>query len=370
MSLEDAMYQTALADKVFTRGAINFSIDMRFINDEKKDLEDDIIYKEICLLKEMEIGMSSSIFVRQDSKNQRRFSAIIFGSEGTEYDSCCIPLSILLPPDYPKSPPKVYCGISVDSLKFNPNIFTEGKLCLSILNTWGNHGSIGKWDPENSSLYQILVSIQSLVFTSDPYFNDSTKDHLRNTQYGCNENEKYNTRLRMIAVAEAIYNQLVDPPKGFEDVVKVHFVLKKEHLKIVMQDWLKDFEERTSTMLDYDYKMYKNKSLREWIEMAEEELEKLVETDDVSSTFSECDTIYMEDNSYQYHNFTPLPDVDPPEELELESFNQNIEPNEYLAEENPPNSDITEDSRVSYFQNNHFQVDTRFSEEDEDNLYY
>lgn len=47
-------------------------------------------------------------------------------------------------------------------VRFNPNLYKSGKVCLSLLGTWG--GSAGEiWDKTASSAYQVLVSIQSLI---------------------------------------------------------------------------------------------------------------------------------------------------------------------------------------------------------------
>lgn len=53
--------------------------------------------------------------------------------------------------------------------RFNPNIYSEGKVCLSILGTWrGNPGE--EWSSAQS-LESVLISIQSLM-SSNPYENE------------------------------------------------------------------------------------------------------------------------------------------------------------------------------------------------------
>ncbi|VDQ10554.1 unnamed protein product [Trichobilharzia regenti] len=43
-----------------------------------------------------------------------------------------------------------------NTFRFNPNLYEDGKVCLSILNTW--HGSAEeRWNPETSSLLQVRV---------------------------------------------------------------------------------------------------------------------------------------------------------------------------------------------------------------------
>lgn len=39
-------------------------------------------------------------------------------------------------------------------VRFNPNLYNDGKVCLSVLNTW--HGRPEeRWNPETSSLLQV-----------------------------------------------------------------------------------------------------------------------------------------------------------------------------------------------------------------------
>lgn len=47
-------------------------------------------------------------------------------------------------------------------MRFNPNLYNCGKVCLSLLGTWSGPG----WDPKTSTLLQVLISIQSLIMVT------------------------------------------------------------------------------------------------------------------------------------------------------------------------------------------------------------
>lgn len=49
-------------------------------------------------------------------------------------------------------------------MRFNPNLYAEGKVCLSLLGTWSGPG----WVPGVSSLAQVLLSIQSAILVEAP----------------------------------------------------------------------------------------------------------------------------------------------------------------------------------------------------------
>ena len=52
------------------------------------------------------------------------------------------------------------------AVRFNPNLYRNGKVCLSILGTWSGPG----WSPVQS-ISSVLLSIQSLMNTK-PYHNE------------------------------------------------------------------------------------------------------------------------------------------------------------------------------------------------------
>jgi ubiquitin-conjugating enzyme E2 O len=45
-------------------------------------------------------------------------------------------------------------------------------VCLSLLNTFGNQDEAELWSPEASTILQVVVSIQGLVLTAQPYYNE------------------------------------------------------------------------------------------------------------------------------------------------------------------------------------------------------
>ncbi|RKU42754.1 hypothetical protein DL546_006200 [Coniochaeta pulveracea] len=73
-------------------------------------------------------------------------------------------------PEYPRKAPSVTAlTTNGGRCRFNPNIYSNGKVCLSILGTWrGEPGE--EWSPAQG-LESILLSIQSLM-SSNPYENE------------------------------------------------------------------------------------------------------------------------------------------------------------------------------------------------------
>ena len=68
------------------------------------------------------------------------------------------------PPGYPSIPPKVkFRTTGAGSVRFNPNLYNDGKVCLSLLGTWD--GAPGEqWSKETSTIIQVRVTPVSLSF--------------------------------------------------------------------------------------------------------------------------------------------------------------------------------------------------------------
>jgi ubiquitin-protein ligase len=60
-------------------------------------------------------------------------------------------------------------------VRFNPNLYVDGKVCLSLLGLTFATDESQRWNSESSSLAQILLSMQSQIFgVKEPYFNEGS----------------------------------------------------------------------------------------------------------------------------------------------------------------------------------------------------
>merc|ERR1719322_265404 len=97
---------------------------------------------------------------------------MILGPVDTPYEGSIFLFDLKIPETYPQSPPKVhfYSYLGFWDGGIHPNLYNTGTVCLSILGTWAGP----RWDQKNSSILQVLVSIQGLVLVKEPYFNEPT----------------------------------------------------------------------------------------------------------------------------------------------------------------------------------------------------
>lgn len=81
------------------------------------------------------IAKNSSIFIRVDESRLDLLRCLITGPFETPYSLGCFFFDILLN-DYPQKPPKVqFLTTDAGRVRFNPNLYNCGKVCLSLLGT-------------------------------------------------------------------------------------------------------------------------------------------------------------------------------------------------------------------------------------------
>jgi len=78
----------------------------------------------------------NGIYYQHDEEDMLKGYALIIGSEDTPYFGGYYFFEFVFPVDYPHSPPKVYFRTNSENIRFNPNLYVCGKVCVSLLNTW------------------------------------------------------------------------------------------------------------------------------------------------------------------------------------------------------------------------------------------
>ncbi len=193
------------------------------------------------LISSLPVHMSSSILVRCDEDRMDLLKVMITGPDDTPYSSGVFIFDMLLPPDYPNSPPRVKLVTTGGGrVMFNPNLYTTGKVCLSLLGTWSGPG----WDPTHSTLLQVVVSIASLILIPNPYTNEPGHGTLT-SPYHTHQNAQYNTQIRAATLGYAIYDQLKSPDPVFKDAILAHFTLRRSHMMRTLESWADRADEAT-----------------------------------------------------------------------------------------------------------------------------
>lgn len=180
--------------------------------------------------KDLPLNWESSIWTRVSKNNLNLFSFMISGPKDTPYENGLFEFHAYFPSDYPNTVPQVLLHTTGKGrVRFNPNLYDSGKVCLSILGTW--EGQAGEsWNPKTSTLLQVIVSIQSLILVEQPYFNEPGWEREMYTPKGKKESSNYNEERMPSTIKFAMTDMIRNPPCGFEDVVHNHFKLKKDEI--------------------------------------------------------------------------------------------------------------------------------------------
>lgn len=119
-----------------------------------------------ALCSALPISIHCSTIMRCDETRMDVLKAIVFGPTDTPYASGAYEFDLYCPPNYPTVPPKVNLQTTgKGAIRFNPNLYNCGKVCLSLLGTWS--GATGEnWDPAVSTLLQVTCehTFQCIVF--------------------------------------------------------------------------------------------------------------------------------------------------------------------------------------------------------------
>ncbi|KAF7301634.1 Baculoviral IAP repeat-containing protein 6 [Mycena indigotica] len=191
------------------------------------------IAKELSILtSNLPIAWDSSIFLRIDETRVDVLKALITGPESTPYYNGCYLFDIFLGPSYNQMPPNVkYMTTNGGKSRFNPNLYADGKVCLSLLGTWSGPG----WVAGKSTLLQVLVSIQSMILCEEPYLNEPGWA----TSGGTPQSQSYSANVRRMVVKTAMLGNLQNPPEPWADIIRTHFRLKAQSITEQLDQWLK-----------------------------------------------------------------------------------------------------------------------------------
>ena len=106
------------------------------------------------------------VYYKHDTENMLKGYAMIVGPSYGLYAHGVYFFRFNFPTDYPYTPPTIEYCTNDGTTRFNPNLYRQGKVCLSILNTWPGD-SWTACQTIRSVLLQLL-----LLFNDKPLLNE------------------------------------------------------------------------------------------------------------------------------------------------------------------------------------------------------
>ena len=172
-------------------------------------------------------------YIHDDTKLYEGY-ALIIGNYNTPYYLGNYFFKFNFPENYPYYPPKINFLSTDGDIRFNPNLYSNGKVCLSVLNTWYGEG----WT-SCQTISSILLILQTL-FNENPLLNEP----------GINKNDKninlYNKYISFKNIDYSIIKQynLINKLLLNESIVNLNEDYKKALLifnKIVCDNFNKNY---------------------------------------------------------------------------------------------------------------------------------
>jgi ubiquitin-conjugating enzyme E2 O len=144
-------------------------------------------------------AIPGGVYVRTWESRLDLFRVLFVGPQETPYAAAPFIIDIYLPTDYPQAPPQAFfhswsgeSGLGGVG-RVNPNLYEDGKICLSLLGTWEGNKVEG-WNPAKSTVLQVIVSLLGLVLVREPYFNEAGYEPLAGLESSKRPSALYNER--------------------------------------------------------------------------------------------------------------------------------------------------------------------------------
>jgi len=158
-----------------------------------------------------------NIHIWYDENNITEVKALIIGPENTPYENGFYFFSLTFPETYPFDSPSAKFETINNIIRFNPNLYENGKVCLSILGTWTGP----KWS-SIQTLKSTLLSIQSLL-NDNPIQNEPGWENKNDNDV---ESINYKEYIRYNNYYYAMLHMLQDENffPYFNDILKQYFL--------------------------------------------------------------------------------------------------------------------------------------------------
>jgi len=188
------------------------------------------------------------IFYLHDDSNILAGKALIIGPPDSPYEGGYYFFKFAFPENYPHSPPKMTYCTNDGKTRMHPNLYKNGKVCLSLLNTWSGDAWTGC-----NTITSILLVIRSIM-TKEPLSHEPGLDERHRDFYKYQEIVRYkNIQLATLDVFNNAYykNEFGD----LFDIAKTDFMenleSKKEIIDKSMKSWIESKVEANDRQVVY-----------------------------------------------------------------------------------------------------------------------
>ncbi|KAI8937809.1 hypothetical protein NX059_005506 [Plenodomus lindquistii] len=175
---------------------------------------------------------------------------LIIGPQGTPYENGMYEFDLFCGTEFPYKPPQMFYRYPTACQQvINPNLHRhDGKaVCLSLLGTWLSGAKGEDWQPNQSTILQVLISVQAMIFCEEPLGNEPMLLHV-GQQAAISKSMNRLVRGHTVKCNLLHYAQHV--PVLWKEVVEKHFRANSNTMLEVTERWAKEHYEPLWTARD------------------------------------------------------------------------------------------------------------------------
>lgn len=191
-----------------------------------------------------EIGTYSYVDpTKFDTSKDINFSSIIIGPDDTPYALGFFLTLSTIPVGYPMQHPMIVLRTLDPRVRFGPNLYTCGKICLSLIGTWANGDKSVSWTAQ-CSMRTLFIATRSLMsdnaLRNEPHHESDSPEKCK----------PYDNLIKWYTIEVAIIGMLKRPvdalfPEQLKTLIEKYFVKHFAKYMKLMDKYISEYEGKT-----------------------------------------------------------------------------------------------------------------------------
>lgn len=199
--------------------------------------------KDIQSLLNTDFSDSTNIFSWCSPSNIRLIYSVIVGPDDTPYAGGFFLFKTTFEDDYPFKHPMTVMRTLDPRVRFHPNLYRDGKVCLSLIGTWAQNDNQVAWTPA-MTLITLLTTVQSMMGENAER---NEPGHETRTPQQC---KPYDDTIKWFTQEVAVLGMLKRNVDGeftqeLKTAVEKHFVKNIDKYHTRMDKYIDEYEGKT-----------------------------------------------------------------------------------------------------------------------------